>query len=174
VLTRTPRHPLQAIAAGVVGAATIALLGACGPAGGSATGAGSGERPSATVSVVTVPTADLATALGCPGGTAVAVEHRVDLPTGQPAAVVVAHCQSAAGSPPDGVYLVAGADGGSHVSATLVAARDQVDVSTLVRSGDRLRLTGRGYSSSDVPRCCPDVAVTRSWELVGDRLVPAG
>ena len=169
--------------AGVVGAVAVTLLtSACGPGDGTgsgAAGAGPGGEPSTSSSTsstraarapVRVPVAGLAAALGCPAGIAVAVAHRVELPTAQPSVVVVAHCQSAAGSPPDGVYVVSGI-GTARLSGTLVGVRDQVEVSTLVRVGDRLRMTGRGYSSSDVPRCCPDLAVTRSWRVVGDSLV---
>ena len=120
-----------------------------------------------------VPTADLASALGCPDDTPVAVAQRLDLPTRTPAAVLVAHCVSPAGSPPDGVYVVSRTGGASHVTGTLVAANAQVDVSRVVRTGDRVQVTGRGYSGPDVPRCCPDVTVSRSWHLVDDRLVPA-
>jgi hypothetical protein len=168
------------LASGAVGAAVLPLLtlalalglAACGPVSGSSTGAGS--RPPSPRPPLTVPTADLAAQLGCPDDTPVAVGERIDLPTGQPAAVVVAHCQSAAGSPPDGVYVVSRRNGATHVTGTLVPAADQVDVSRVVRSGDRVEVTGRGYSGPGVPRCCPDVTVRRSWHLVGDRLVPAG
>jgi hypothetical protein len=166
------------LVSGAVGAAAVPLLtlalvlglAACGPEGGSAAGAGA-AAPTEPLPL-TVPTADLAARLGCPDGTPVAVGQRLDLPTGQPAAVVVAHCQSAAGSPPDGVYVVSRTHGASRVTGTLVAADDQVDVSRVVRTGDRVEVTGRGYSGPDVPRCCPDVTVSRSWRLAGDRLVP--
>jgi hypothetical protein len=180
VHTRPNRRSQPVRASGAVGAAAVPLvtlalafgLTACGPAGGSATGAGA--RPSEPPPPLTVPTADLAAQLGCPDDTPVAVGERLDLPTGQPAAVVVAHCQSAAGSPPDGVYVVSRRGGASHVTGTLVRADDQVDVSRVVRSGDRVEVSGRGYSGPDVPRCCPDVTVSRSWRVVGDRLVPSG
>ncbi len=170
--SRTIRHPLQVTAAGVVGAAAAVLLAGCGTVAGSGGGsAGAGEWPGPSVTTITVPTTELADALGCPHGTDVAVAQRVALPTSQPSVVLVAHCQSAAGSPPDGVFQVTGAGTRTRLAATLVRAKDQVDVSSLVRSGDQLRMTGRGYSSTDVPRCCPDVPVAKSWRLVDDQLV---
>jgi hypothetical protein len=178
VLTRTLRHPLHVIVAGAVCAAVGLGVAGCGPVDGSANGAASGSgaeaggQPGAPHGPVAVPTADIVAALGCPDGTSIAVGRRVDLPTARSAAVLVAHCQAAAGSPPDGVYLVADAGHGAHVTGTLVPASAQVDVSAVVRSGDEVKLTGRSYSGPDVPRCCPDVPVSRSWRLVGDRLVP--
>jgi hypothetical protein len=176
VLTRSHRRTQPVLAPGALGAAAALVLGlalaGCGQVPGSAAGAGAGASGGAP-GPVAVPTADLASALGCPDDTPVAVAQRLDLPTSTPAAVLVAHCASPAGSPPDGVYVVSRTGGSARVTGTLVAANAQVDVSRVVRTGDRVQVTGRGYSGPDVPRCCPDVPVSRSWQLVGDRLVPA-
>jgi hypothetical protein len=178
VPTRTARPTQEAIAACaraavLCGAAALALsLSGCGQVSGP--GAAAGATSSAPAGPLTLPTEELATELGCPDDTPVAVGQRLDLPTRKPAAVVVAHCQSAAGSPPDGVYVVGRTGDTSRVTGTLVAAADQVDVTTVVRTGDRVEVTGRSYSGPDVPRCCPDVRVDRAWRLDGDHLVPVG
>ena len=168
--TRPIRRTLLALVVGAVGVPALVAMAGCGTQAGRQP-PGSAQPATAGVPMA-VPTAELADALSCPPGTAVTVRERVDLPTDHRSTVLAAHCQSAAGSPPDGVFLVVEADGGTRLADVLVPASAQVEVSALVRSSDGVRMSGRGYSGPDVPRCCPDVAVSRSWQLVGDRLVP--
>jgi hypothetical protein len=80
--------------------------------------------------------------------------------------VVAAHCDGTNGTPPDGVYvLAAGAAGAAPaVAATLVRPQENLSVREL-EAGPAGTVVARvqGYSSLDVPRCCPDVNLILSW-----------
>ncbi|CAL9582757.1 hypothetical protein [Streptomyces sp. enrichment culture] len=84
---------------------------------------------------------------------------------GRPETVAVVHCDAPMGTPPDGVYVLTRADGDdtARVVATLVDPRDRTNVEEFaVRAGD-VRATLLGYSSDDVPSCCPDVREDVKW-----------
>jgi hypothetical protein len=85
--------------------------------------------------------------------------------------VVVARCDSGAGSPPSGVFLVAGGGSDARVAQTLVQPNQELQVSQLSTTAGGIAVTAAGYSSSVVPRCCPDRAVTLTWRRTGDSLV---
>lgn len=181
-----PVRPHRRAPAAALGAtAAIVLVGlilsGCGSVSGAGPGGPSGPVPASaaptrTLASVPVPSAALRSALGCPRGTPVAVDHRLDVPTTAPATVVVAHCESAAGSPPSGVYVVtrSGSGAGTRIAATLVPASAEIEVSTLTRDAGTVRMAGVGYSASTVARCCPDLTVGRTWQVRGDHLVPTG
>ncbi len=163
----------------------LTVLSGCGPVStsdpGSAAGPAAtrttGDTPTVSTGPVPLPSPALRSALGCPTGIAVRVDHRLDVATTHPATVVVAHCDSAAGSPPSGVYVVTRPGGGgaaTRISATLVPASAEIEVQTLTQEAGTLRVTGVAYSAATVPRCCPDVTVRRSWKISGDRLDPVG
>ena len=144
---------------------------------GSSAGSSSHPRPSApdASSPALVPGELLHEPLGCPSATAVLVLQRVVVDLGTDSGtVVVARCDSGAGSPPSGVYLVAGDASAARLTATLVSPSDAVQVSGLSTSGGVLTVTGRGYSTPDVPRCCPDMDVSLRWHVVSGHLVRAG
>ncbi|MEV6210606.1 hypothetical protein [Kitasatospora sp. NPDC051914] len=95
---------------------------------------------------------------------------------GVPTTVVAAHCAADNGTPPDGVFLLTnGPDGRPEVAATLLdPLKDGLTVTALtVRSDGEIRGRAQGYSSLDVPRCCPDRLVELSWTRHGDRWVRA-
>ncbi|MEU3946948.1 hypothetical protein [Streptomyces sp. NPDC029526] len=84
---------------------------------------------------------------------------------GRPETVAVVHCDAPMGTPPDGVYVLTRADGDdtARVVATLVEPGDRTNVEDFaVRAGD-VRATLLGYSSDDVPSCCPDVRESVKW-----------
>jgi hypothetical protein len=153
-----------------------------GPGPSDPTGAGPGGGPGPTNRTSTVPdvlpdvlpASLLRPALGCPAGMAVSVDARAAVPTAQPAAVVVAHCLSAAGSPPSGVYVVTAGRSGARLTATLVPTSDQLQVRTLKVVGAVVQVSGLAYSTPTVPRCCPDVTFRRSWQIRGGQLVATG
>ena len=142
----------------------------------SSTGSAANDSASAPAasSPALVPGALLHGPLGCPPATAVLVLQRAVVDLGTPATVVVARCDSGAGSPPSGVYVVAGDDTAAHVTATLVSPSDAVQVSGLSTSGGVVTVTGRGYSTPDVPRCCPDRDVALRWHVVSGQLARLG
>ncbi len=84
---------------------------------------------------------------------------------GRPETVAVVHCDAPMGTPPDGVYvLTQGAKGGApRVVATLVDPKDRRTATHLAVSGGVVRATLLGYSSPDVPSCCPDVSDDVKW-----------
>ena len=106
----------------------------------------------------------------------VVLKVSADLGDGRPSTVVAAHCAADNGTPPDGVFvLAAGPDGRPVVAATLLdPAADNLTVTALtVRSDGEIRGTAKGYSSEDVPRCCPDRSLALSWRRHGGDWVRA-
>ncbi|CAL9612672.1 hypothetical protein [Streptomyces sp. Tu 3180] len=84
---------------------------------------------------------------------------------GRPETVAVVHCDAPMGTPPDGVYvLTRAAEGGApRVVATLVDPKDRTKVDDFaLRDGD-VTATLLGYSTADVPSCCPDVREDVKW-----------
>ncbi|MFZ4155972.1 hypothetical protein [Streptomyces pseudogriseolus] len=84
---------------------------------------------------------------------------------GRPETAVAVHCDAPMGTPPDGVYVLTQAAGSAEprVVATLVDPKDRTNVDDFaVRDGD-VTATLLGYSSADVPSCCPDVRETVKW-----------
>ncbi|MEW1912162.1 hypothetical protein AB0442_27610 [Kitasatospora sp. NPDC085895] len=95
---------------------------------------------------------------------------------GVPSTVVAAHCAAGNGTPPDGVYLLTnGPDGRPKVAETLLdPVKDGLTVTALtIRSDGAIRGHAQGWSSDDVPRCCPDRAVDLSWTRQGEDWVRA-
>ncbi|MFF4648854.1 hypothetical protein [Streptomyces sp. NPDC001380] len=93
---------------------------------------------------------------------------------GRPETVVAAHCDGTNGTPPDGVYLLAAGPAGPRIAATLVRPEENLDVLALEADRDGT-VTARvqGYSTLDVPRCCPDVHLILSWARAGTSWVRA-
>jgi hypothetical protein len=100
---------------------------------------------------------------------------------GRPETVAVVRCDASMGTPPDGVYVLTQAAGSAtpRVVATLVDPKERLTVTKFaVRDGAVLAST-LGYSSLDVPSCCPDVKSKAEWRWSGDtgafvRSTPAG
>ncbi|MCX5419630.1 hypothetical protein [Streptomyces sp. NBC_00078] len=98
---------------------------------------------------------------------------------GNPETVAVVHCDAPMGTPPDGVYVItrAGADDKARVVATLVDPKIGDTVSDFTIRDGNVLATLLGYSSNDVPRCCPDVTDSAKWQWANGAFVrstPAG
>lgn len=98
---------------------------------------------------------------------------------GRPETVVVVHCDAPMGTPPDGVYVLTQAAGSAQprVVATLVDPKDRITVTDFALSDGAVLATLLGYSSSDVPSCCPDVKKSAKWQWKNGaflRSTPAG
>ncbi|MFH8801681.1 hypothetical protein ACH4F6_19110 [Streptomyces sp. NPDC017936] len=98
---------------------------------------------------------------------------------GIPETVAVVHCDAPMGTPPDGVYvLTRGADAAhARVVATLVDPQDRLTVTALSVDDGAVLATFLGYSSADVPSCCPDVKDSAKWRWKDHAFVrstPAG
>ncbi|WP_077800473.1 hypothetical protein [Streptomyces sp. JHA26] len=84
---------------------------------------------------------------------------------GRPETVAVVHCDAPMGTPPDGVYVVTRdtGSGKSRVVATLVNPRERRTVTDFAVRDGAVLATLLGYSSADVPSCCPDVTDDVKW-----------
>jgi hypothetical protein len=84
---------------------------------------------------------------------------------GHPETVAAVHCDAPMGTPPDAVYVVTRqTEGGKpRVVATLVSPEERRTVTELAVRGGVVRTTLLGYSSADVPSCCPDVTDDVKW-----------
>ncbi|MGY1434519.1 hypothetical protein [Streptomyces reniochalinae] len=80
--------------------------------------------------------------------------------------VAVVRCRAHGGTPPSAVFVLArSADAGApRVAATLVEQREGMSVDDLAVRGAAISATLLGYSSADVPRCCPDKRRKVKWE----------
>ncbi|MFJ6074938.1 hypothetical protein ACIQFU_29650 [Streptomyces sp. NPDC093065] len=85
---------------------------------------------------------------------------------GRPETVAVVHCDAPMGTPPDGVYvLTRDTDSGKpRVVATLVDPKDRRTATALSVRDGAVHATLLGYSSPDVPSCCPDVTDDVKWQ----------
>ncbi|MBH1936679.1 hypothetical protein I5Q34_20765 [Streptomyces sp. AV19] len=103
------------------------------------------------------------------GTAGVEVAHRAaaDLDgDGRPETVAVVRCRSGAGTAPSGVYVLApAAERGAmpRVTATLVDPAQRMSVTGFAVRGDVVSATLLGYSSANVPRCCPDRRRDVQW-----------
>ncbi|MFB7458588.1 MULTISPECIES: hypothetical protein [unclassified Streptomyces] len=84
---------------------------------------------------------------------------------GRPETVAVVHCDAAMGTPPDAVYVLTQAVGAAEprVVATLVEAKDRYSVTDFAVRDGAVTATLLGYSSPDVPNCCPDLKDDVKW-----------
>ncbi|CAL9393937.1 hypothetical protein [Streptomyces sp. enrichment culture] len=85
---------------------------------------------------------------------------------GRPETVAVAHCDAGMSTPPDGVYVLTQGTGDAHarVVATLVDPEERQKVTGLAVRASAVRADLLGYSSPDVPTCCPDVTERAKWQ----------
>ncbi|MFJ2605040.1 hypothetical protein ACIO13_08650 [Streptomyces sp. NPDC087425] len=97
---------------------------------------------------------------------------------GSPETVAVVHCDAPMGTPPDGVYVVTrSTDGAPRIVATLVDPKDGTTVRDVSVDDGTVLATLLGYSSTDVPRCCPDITTSAQWQWKNGaftRSTPAG
>ncbi|WP_431952181.1 hypothetical protein [Actinacidiphila sp. bgisy167] len=154
-----------ALIAAVVGSAALVQ-----PAGATtSTPAHAGKRKPA-------PTADPAPdpravrfPLQCAGAPADVVDQAsADLDgDGRPETVAAARCHSETGTPPSGLYVLSAdpsAGNAPRIVETLVDPGEQRTFQGLRVDGRTVRATVLGYSTDDVPRCCPDQQRDYSWE----------
>ncbi|MEU1127891.1 hypothetical protein ABZ371_31000, partial [Streptomyces sp. NPDC005899] len=91
---------------------------------------------------------------------------------GRPETVAVVHCAAGSGTPPSGVYVLTQTGGAApRVVATLVDPARRLTVTDFAVRGGKVSATLLGYSSIDVPRCCPDVRESASWRWTGAAFV---
>ncbi|WP_432280560.1 hypothetical protein [Streptomyces luomodiensis] len=86
---------------------------------------------------------------------------------GRPETVAVVRCPSAFGTPPSGVYVLsqpARAGAAPRVVATFVDPKEGMSVRDFAVRGKTVSATLLGYSSAEVPRCCPDRQRKVNWQ----------
>ncbi|MDT3396680.1 hypothetical protein RKE29_08515 [Streptomyces sp. B1866] len=97
---------------------------------------------------------------------------------GRPETVAVVRCHAESGTPPSGIYVLAiprGKKSGKpgrttekgarppRVVATFLDPKERMSVQGLALRGATVSATLLGYSSDQVPRCCPDMRRSVSW-----------
>ncbi|MBL1067384.1 hypothetical protein [Streptomyces sp. 7-21] len=91
---------------------------------------------------------------------------------GRAETVAAVRCDAGSGTPPHGVYLLTHAAEGEtpRVAETLVDPEEGMTVETLTAGESEVTLRLLGYSSADVPRCCPDMQREVAWVWQDGRL----
>jgi hypothetical protein len=99
---------------------------------------------------------------------------------GSPETVAVVRCEAGIGTPPNGVYVLTQGGSGAkkpRVVATLIDPKDRLSVTDFAVRDGAVTATLFGYSSADVPSCCPDVKEQAKWQWKNGafiRSTPAG
>ncbi|MEW2495646.1 hypothetical protein AB0942_19275 [Streptomyces nodosus] len=91
----------------------------------------------------------------------------------RPETVALVHCDAGMGTPPDALYVLARAAGAGepHVVATLVDPEDRLTVTDFAVQDGAVTATLLGYSSPDVPSCCPDTRTPAEWRWNGHAFI---
>ncbi|MFI1355545.1 hypothetical protein ACH4TV_18520 [Streptomyces sp. NPDC020898] len=181
-LAHTHARPIHWLATATALAGVVALSSALQP--GSATaaqaaGPGPAGRPAAAAAPPDPTGVDFP--LQC-GPLPVLVENKAtgDLDgDGRPETVASVRCDAGSGTPPNGVYVLTQAADTKEprLVATLVDPKDRLTATDLTVSDGTVTATLLGYSSLDVPRCCPDVNERAKWQWKNGaflRSTPAG
>ncbi|MFH8481389.1 hypothetical protein [Streptomyces sp. NPDC018055] len=171
-LAHTATKPVHWLATAVAMAGVVALAGLLQPRTATAT-ATAPEKRTTTPAVAPDP-AEVEFPLECGGaGTTVAKQAHGDLDgDGRPETVAVVHCAAGSGTPPSGIYVLTQTGGTApRVVATLVDPADKKTVGDFAVREGRVSATLLGYSSLEVPRCCPDQEEQVSWRWKGNAFV---
>ena len=85
---------------------------------------------------------------------------------GRPETAAVVHCDAGSGTPPSGIYVLTQGEDDSkpRVVATLIDPKDRLTVKDFTLRDATITATLLGYSSPDVPSCCPDVNEGAKWQ----------
>lgn len=117
--------------------------------------------------------------LNCAGGpVVVARKVSADLDAdGRLETVAAVHCQAGSGTPPHALFVLSAGSrphSAPRLMARLIDARERMSVVGLAVRGHTLTARLVGYSSPDVPSCCPDRQGSASWQWNSGqfRLVP--
>ncbi len=167
-LDHTRTRPMHWLATATALAAVVALSSVLQPDPATATTVQAGpEAPSAPAAATAPDPAGVDFPIEC-GPTEVLVQKKAsgDLDgDGSPETVAVVRCDAGSGNPPNGVYvLTQGTAAEPRVVATLVDPGDRLSVTDFAVRGGTVTATLLGYSSEDVPSCCPDVTDRAEWQ----------
>ncbi|MFE7484773.1 hypothetical protein [Streptomyces sp. NPDC057552] len=174
-LAHTATKPVHWLATAAAMAGVVAVAGLLQPRTATATATGTEQRPAQRSAPVAAPDpAGVEFPLECGGaGTTVAKQAPGDLDgDGRPETVAVVHCDAGSGTPPGGIYvLTRGSGAAPRIVATLVDPADRKTVGDFAVHEGRVSATLFGYSSPEVPRCCPDQEEQVSWRWKGNAFV---
>ncbi|GAA2980522.1 hypothetical protein [Streptomyces fulvorobeus] len=171
-LAHTATKPVHWLATATAMAAVVACAGLLQPGTATATASAASSRGGAPVAAPDAAAA--AYPLDC-GGAKNVVTHEAagDLDgDGRPETVAVVRCDAGTGTPPSGVYVLTHGSGAAPtVVATLVDPARKLTVTDFSVRDGIVSATLLGYSSADVPRCCPDEQERAGWRWEGDAFV---
>ncbi|MEE1740842.1 hypothetical protein [Streptomyces sp. BE147] len=176
-LAHTDTKPVHWLATAAAMAAVVAGAGLLQPDSATATASASEHRTAARHGTAPAEAPDPAAVtfpLDCGTvGSVVARQAPGDLDgDGRPETVAVVHCAAGSGTPPSGVYVLTQGNGAApRVVATLVDPAQKMTVGDLAVRGGVVSATLLGYSSADVPRCCPDRQEKATWQWKGGAFV---
>jgi hypothetical protein len=167
-LSHTHTRPIHWVATATALAGVVALSSVLQPDAATAAQAAGPETKTAPAHSAPPDPASVAFPLDC-GPVKALVQKKAsgDLDgDGRPETVAVVHCDAPMGTPPDGVYVITRdtGSGKSRVVATLVDPKDRRTVTDFAVRGGAVLATLLGYSSADVPSCCPDVTDDVKWQ----------
>ncbi|MEW2163186.1 hypothetical protein AB0912_09320 [Streptomyces sp. NPDC007084] len=179
-LAHTHTSPLQWVATATAIAGVVALSSVLQPDPARAAQPATG--PKAAAATVTAPdAAGVEYPITCgPAKAIVTKKASGDLDgDGRPETVAVVRCDAGSGTPPSGVYVLTQSEGASkpRVVATLIDPKDRLSVTDFTVRDHAVTATLLGYSSADVPSCCPDVKDEAKWQWKNGAFVrstPAG
>ncbi|MFF8404949.1 hypothetical protein ACF1AB_09420 [Streptomyces sp. NPDC014846] len=181
-LAHTQTRPIHWVATATAVAGVVALSSVVQPGSATAAQTAPGTRTQSAPAAAAPPsTTGVAFPLQCGPVKAIVVKKTTgDLDgDGRPETVAVVHCDAPMGTPPDGVYVLTRSAGSAkpRVVATLVDPKDRFTVTDFAIRERTVAATLLGYSSDDVPSCCPDVKTPATWRWNGSaflRSTPAG
>ncbi|UUU35098.1 hypothetical protein JIX56_37470 [Streptomyces sp. CA-210063] len=179
-LAHAHARPIHWLATATALAGVMALSSALQPDAARAAQPGPKAQPAPAVVTAPDPT-EVDLPLDCgPVGIVVKQKRSGDLDgDGRPETVAVVHCDASMGTPPDGVYVLTRSTDAAdpRVVATLVNPKDRKTVTDFAVRDAVVTATLHGYSSADVPNCCPDVTDPVKWQWKNGaftRSTPAG
>ncbi|MFE9921968.1 hypothetical protein ACFYQA_10385 [Streptomyces sp. NPDC005774] len=166
-LAHTHTRPIHWVATATAVAGVVALSSLMQPRAATAAQAPAPETKNAPAHIAPPDPAAVEFPLECGPVNVVVKKHAAgDLDgDGRPETVAAVHCDASMGTPPDGMYVLTQAAGAAtpRVVATLVDPKDRTNVDDFaVREGE-ITAAILDYSSTDVPRCCPDVRKSVKW-----------
>ncbi|QDY75991.1 hypothetical protein [Streptomyces qinzhouensis] len=171
-LAHTRTRPVHWAATAAAMAAVVALAGLLQPDDATANASAARPGPGAPAP----DPADLVLPLDC-GTASVMITRKAtgDLDgDGGAETVVAARCAAGSGTSPEGIYVLARTrEGGSRVVATLVAPGERQSLAALTVREGKIAATLLGYSSPEIPSCCPDRREDVSWRWQGGKFLRA-
>ncbi|MEU5523646.1 hypothetical protein ABZ759_24060 [Streptomyces sp. NPDC047860] len=180
-LAHTHARPIHWVATATALSGVVALSSVLGPDAATAAPTPGPQTKSAPAHIAPPDPASVEFPLDCgPVKTVVKKKASGDLDgDGRPETVAVVHCDAPMGTPPDGVYVITQAAGSTapRVVATLADPQDRTNVDDFAVRDGEVTATLLGYSSEDVPSCCPDVRERVKWRWEDGAFVrsaPAG